>query len=235
MIRAGRIGDGEAPETTATRYWIPSGGNFLDSLLIEPAGSASKGGVLICHGIGETVEHWRAVQRLLAKNDVCSLVFDYSGYGRSSGRVNAAQCERDALEAFRYLQRVRPAGGVWVLGYSMGSGVAAAMVSEVPARGLIVCAGFSSLRKAARRCGLPDFLVGLLPDIWDNEEALRSVAVPVLILHGAEDRLFPASVAVGLARCCGATCELVVVPGVAHDGPIYAPKMTFWGEVIGRV
>ena len=74
-----------------------------------------------------------------------------------------------------------------------------------------------------------------LPDTWNNEEALRKAEVPVLIVHGAEDRLFPAQIAERLAACCGGRCELAVVPGVTHDAPIYSPAMAFWGEVIQRL
>lgn len=227
---------GKAPaEPGATRYWIPSGGNFLDVVLREPVGFATRASVLICHGIGETVEHWRAAQRLLAEHGVASLVFNYSGYGRSSGQVDAAQWERDAMEAFCFLQRMRPGGGVSVLGYSLGSGVAAAIAGRVPARRLIVCAAFASLRKAAGLSGLPAFMAGWLPDIWDNVEALRRAVTPVVIVHGAEDRLFPPSIARELASACGSPCELAVVPGVSHNGPIFAPEMGFWGEVIDRL
>ncbi len=41
--------------------------------------------VLICHGIGELVEYWAKVQELLKAMGVSSLVFNYSGYGKSSG------------------------------------------------------------------------------------------------------------------------------------------------------
>lgn len=45
--------------------------------------------VLLCHGIGETVQHWSAVQALFHDQGVGSLIFNYSGYGRSTGQVRA--------------------------------------------------------------------------------------------------------------------------------------------------
>lgn len=224
-------------ETGAVRYWIPSGGNFLDAVLREPVGGRRRAAVLICHGIGETVEHWREAQGVLAERGVASLVFNYSGYGRSSGRVDWAQWERDAVEAFCLLQRCVGGAGVSVLGYSLGSGVATAVMDRVNARGLVLCAAFTSLRAAAGRSGVPKWAAGMLPDVWDNVAALRRGSVPVAVVHGAEDRLFPVTVAEELARACGA--ELVVVPGVSHNGPIFAPRgeaeRAFWGAVIERL
>ena len=49
------------------RHRISSGDNLLDAALVEPARRTPRAVVLICHGIGETVEHWQAAQRLLAE------------------------------------------------------------------------------------------------------------------------------------------------------------------------
>ena len=229
--RPGRGVDGPG----AMRHQIPSGANCLDAMLVEPVGQPVRAALMICHGIGETVEHWRAAQGLLAEHGVASLVFNYSGYGRSSGRVDAAQWERDAVEAFGWLQRRMSGMGVSVLGYSLGSGVAAAVMDRLEARRLVLCASFPSLRRAARRSGAPAWMAGWLPDIWNNVEALRRGSVPVLVVHGADDRLFPVAGAQEMAEACGARCELVVVPGVTHNGPIFAPRMEFWGAVIERL
>jgi hypothetical protein len=70
--------------TFRVRTTFPSGNNVIDAKLVQPVGEA-KGAVLICHGIGETVWHWKSVQRLLAQNGVASLLFNYSGWGRSTG------------------------------------------------------------------------------------------------------------------------------------------------------
>ena len=47
---------------------------MLDAVLVTPDANGARASLLICHGIGETVEHWLAVQQLLAANGVASLV-----------------------------------------------------------------------------------------------------------------------------------------------------------------
>jgi hypothetical protein len=84
----------DSSDHCASRFAIQSGRNTLDAVLMKPRGE-TRVAVLICHGIGETVQHWFRVQQLLAANGVASLVFDYSGYGQSSGRFGAAQSRRD--------------------------------------------------------------------------------------------------------------------------------------------
>ncbi len=222
--------DGTDRSISFVRHRIPSGRNVLDAVLVEPVGRPAKGALLICHGIGETVEHWQGAQRLLAQDDVASLVFNYSGYGRSTGSIHAEQCERDAIEAFRFLQQLQPSVPVSLLGFSLGSGIAAAIVCKVAAHRLVLCAAFTSLRNAARSLGVPRTATRLLPAIWSTEDAIRTCSVPVLIVQGERDRLFPVQMARDLAAACSGACELVVTE-VSHNAPIYAPEPAYWSLI----
>src|SRR5580704_10039819 len=107
----------------ASRHVVPSAAHHLDAVFVEPAAVPAQGAVLLCHGIGETVEQWFGVQQLLAANGVASLVFDYSGYGKSTGRPNWEQFEFDAIAAFAALKELAPSLPITVLGFSLGSGV----------------------------------------------------------------------------------------------------------------
>ena len=131
------------------RHQIQSGRHHLDAIFVTPAALPCRAALLICHGIGETVEDWHGVQQMLAAEGVASLVFDYAGYGRSSGWVTAQQCERDACAAFAYLEGLTPAAPISVLGFSLGSGVACAVIDKLTARTLVLCAAYTSFREAA--------------------------------------------------------------------------------------
>jgi uncharacterized protein len=214
-----------------SRHRIPSGGNQLDAVLARPAAGEARAGLLICHGIGETVQHWKGVQRLLAENNIASLVFDYSGYGRSSGRFSARQSEEDAIAAFDFLRGQIPAVPVAVLGLSLGSGVAAAVAARVPASGLVLCAAFTSIRDAASSIGLPRWMLSGVPHIWRAEEALRAGTIPTLIVHGEKDRLFPVAMAANLKECCGPHSRVILVPEVGHNAPFRWPDISYWGPI----
>jgi uncharacterized protein len=234
----GRIGSGRCEDTSdalASRVSIASGSNVLDAVFVKPASCPVRSVVLICHGIGEVVEHWFPVQQLLAANGVASLVFDYSGYGKSTGFVSARQCEDDAISAFRHLETLIPSYPIAVLGFSLGSGIAAAVVTRVPADRLILCAGFTSFREAARSVGIPKSLGALVPPIWSAQEALRDCTVPVLIVHGEEDRLFPVEMAEALMACCGADSELILVPKLGHNQPYDRPELWYWELILSRL
>jgi hypothetical protein len=212
------------------RHSITSGRNRLDAVWVRPERAPLRSVVLVCHGIAETVGHWLGVQQLLAARGAASLVFDYSGYGRSTGRIEAAQCEADSIAAFEYLQQLAPGAEITVLGFSLGSGIAAAVMRRLPARRLVLCAGFTSFRAAAHSLGLPRGLGPFIPPLWHADEALRDCRIPILVVHGERDRLFPVKMAAELAKCCQA--ESIIVPGLGHAEPYCRPQMTYWGPIL---
>jgi hypothetical protein len=218
--------------SSISHHSIQSGKQILDAVLVRPAPGAEKAALLICHGIGETVGHWLAVQHLLAAHGVASLVFDFSGYGRSSGLFTSRQAEDDAIAGFHWLKENLPDRSVSILGFSLGSGVAAAILSRVPARSLVLCASFTSFRDAAVSCGLPRCLEFVVPPIWRTGDTLRHCSIPVMILHGQNDRLFPLRMAATLKAASAANSELVIAPNVAHNEPHRRPKLSYWGIVI---
>lgn len=216
-----------------SRHAISSGNHVLDAVLVRPH-STPQASLLICHGIGETVELWHRVQQLLAEHEVASLVFDYEGYGRSKGFFKASQAEQDAVDAFCFLEQQTAPMPVAILGLSLGSGIAAATIGRVPAHRLVLCAAFTSLRKAAVSVGIPKAFGFAVPPIWDAEAALRNSRIPVLIVHGEKDRLFPVRMAKELASICGSNSELAIIPSATHNDPFYNPQSSYWGDIVAR-
>ncbi len=214
-----------------SRHGIRSGRNVLDSVLVEPGSSPARAAVLICHGIGETVQRWFGVQQMLAANGLASLVFDYTGYGRSKGFFSAAQSERDTIAAFEFLeQRVGPLP-ISLLGFSLGSGIAAAVLDCVAPSSLVLCAAYTSMRAAAHSVGVPKKLLPGVPPIWRAEDVLRTSKVPVLIVHGERDRLFPVSMADELSAACSPRARVVLVPKLRHNEPFHRPTQAYWGVI----
>ena len=216
------------------RHEIERGAHTLDYAFVTPA-HPPRAALLICHGIGEVVDNWRAAQQLLAQYGVASLVFDYSGYGKSVGTVDWRACEDDAVSAFSFLETLVPGTPISLLGFSMGSGIAAAIFQRVSPVRLILCSAFTSFRDAACVLGLPRLLEGVLPDIWCAREALSNRTVPVLVVHCAEDRAFPVWMAQQLASQCGSETELVIVPEQVHNEAFYDPKPSYWSHVLERI
>jgi uncharacterized protein len=230
-----RIRAAASSDVQIDRHSIASAGSHLDAVFVRPRGATAQAALLICHGIGETVDHWVAAQALLAEHGVSSLVFDYAGYGRSPGSVDWRRCEQNAADAFHCLQLLAPTLPVSILGFSLGSGIAASIAGRIPAEHLILCSAFTSYREAARVLGLPRPLTAVLPSIWDGAASLPACAQPVLVVHCERDRAFPVWMATRLAGHCNGRAELVVVPNHAHNQAFYRPSLAYWNHVLSRL
>ncbi|MGA7830785.1 MAG: alpha/beta fold hydrolase [Terracidiphilus sp.] len=215
-----------------SRHTIVSGYQLLDAVYVAPVTQSVRAVVLLCHGIAETVDDWLGVQRLLADQGVASLVFDYAGYGRSSGNICWEQCEADAIASFRALKALQPDTPVSILGFSLGSGIATAVLDRVSPSRLILCSSFTSFQAAVCRVGLPRRLSLLTPQIWNTEETLRLCTLPVLVLHCEQDRLFPTQMALTLASSCQGCVKLVIVSRQRHNDPFNRPELRYWAHVV---
>jgi len=213
----------------AERLTIRSGGRDLSAVYVKASDDAPV--FLICHGIGEQVEYWSGVQELLRAMDVSSLVFNYSGYGASSGRVSVAHCEEDAISAYRELSD-RGHRSIFLLGFSLGSGVVLAVAPRLKVDGVILCQGYSTLREAALAMGFRPWMTRAMPDVWHNLRLLEELATPALVVHSDGDQLFPVAMAKRVHEACGERGELIIVSGFAHDGPVYFPTEAYWRPVV---
>ncbi|WP_213805866.1 alpha/beta fold hydrolase [Granulicella sp. dw_53] len=217
-------------------YFITSGTRKLSCVYVP--GIEAAPAVLLCHGIGETVEHWSAVQALLRDHDIGSLIFNYSGYGKSSGRVRAEHCDEDLVTAYTELRRqVGAQTPVFVLGFSLGSGIAAHGIAALhpPPAGLFLCEAFDSFREAASAAGLPRRLARMLPDVWVTVANMEQVQIPVWVIHSDGDRLFPLEMPRKIAKACGQWGELIVLEGFTHNEPILTASETYWQPIIERI
>lgn len=216
-----------------------SGGRRLHASWVGAA-DAQAPALLVFHGNGEELSQWAAVQARLHAAGIASFVFDYSGYGASAGRPTLARLREDGLEAWRQFVALTPQASRRVaLGFSLGSAVLLDVAPRLQPRpqGLVIGAGFASAREMAVSVGLvPDWAAWLLPDLWNNEERIAEVRLPLLILHGRNDELIPVRDALRLCRAAPGPRRLVLLEHLPHDAPLEpARSAAFWDAVQGWV
>lgn len=204
---------------------IESAGHALDANYVE-APASTQPLLLILHGNGENVADWGRAQLLLREHGFSSLVFDYSGFGRSAGRPTIGQFHADALAAYaRAVTLATPARGVVVVAHSLGTYIAldAAAEMQPPPSSLVLWGVFAGLRRdIAWKGGFKAILALLIPDAWDNERALPGLKMPILILHGERDSVVPEAETAALVRKGGVNVTYRSMPGAAHNA-LYKP------------
>jgi pimeloyl-ACP methyl ester carboxylesterase len=177
------------------RVSIPSNGRQLDGFLVRADASCQPAAaLLIFHGRGETVADWIDVQKFLHGKCVSSLVFDYSGHGRSNPPGTIDNMNEDGVAAIEAFLKAFPATGRrCLLSHSLGGGpllYAATHSAERPDC-VVVASPFSSLRDIAIRGGAPEAVILKLPDVWNNVEAARNLTIPMLWIHSRTDKTIP--------------------------------------------
>lgn len=170
-------------------------GERLDAWFV-PAPQA-RGVVLFLHGNAGNMSQRMDSIAMFHRLGYSVLIFDYRGYGRSSGKPSEAGLYRDAEAAWAHLTRQRgiaPARIV-LFGESLGGAVAAWLaaqqVPQVRPGALVLSSVFTSA---------PDLAADLypwLPARWlarmryDTAAALAQTRCPVLIAHSPDDEIVP--------------------------------------------
>jgi alpha-beta hydrolase superfamily lysophospholipase len=239
--RSGLLVVPNGPETPATfgapyeRLSLASGDRTLDAVLVR-ASSDTAPALLIFHGTAEAVSYWADTQALLYRHGVTSMVFDYSGFGRSTGRPSAAHLEQDADAAYaEFARRVSAPARRYVLGYSLGTGVVFDAVGRfIPnPSGVVFAASYSSARDGAVAFGLiPKWAKFLLPDLWNNVRGTRNLTQPLLVMQSDADELFPLSMAKAVFDAATVPKAMVVLHGYRHDDGHLHPTEEYWAPVI---
>lgn len=179
--------------------------------------------LLFFHGNGEIATDYDSLAPVYRGLGLTLLVVDYRGYGISQGQPTVAHLMSDALAVYR---KARAETGLapsrwFVMGRSLGSAAAleVARAAGPEVDGLILESGFAETGPLAKTLGgavPPDF--DEARDGMGNEEKIKGVKVPTLILHGEADRLVPAGNARTLYTNSGAAYKrLVLIPGAGHN------------------
>jgi len=147
-----------------------------------------------------------------------TFLLEYPGYGSRGGSPSEKACVNAAVEAIDTLATV-PGRKIWVIGESLGSGVASAAVSQRPEKisGLVLVTPFDSLVGAAgfHYPWLPVSL--LLHTRLDSRKNLETYPGPVAFLVGEKDRTVPAVLGKKLYENYPGRKRLWVDPEAGHD------------------
>ena len=206
-------------EAGGRQVWIESESNHrLDARYFAHPNPQAV--VLYCHGNIGTVDKWAILAgRLSQLHRISILVFDYRGYGRSSGIAHEQGIFQDAEAARNWLANengIHPSEVV-LMGRSLGGAVAVDLASNGGARGLILESTFSSLPDVAQR-----HAAWLLPNLnmtqrMNSVEKIKRYSGPVFQSHGDADRLIPLSVGKELFAAVPGPKRFIVVPDSTHN------------------
>ena len=172
---------------------------------------------LFCHGNRGNLTVSADVIPHLLNAGINVLIFDYRGFGRSTGRTTIDGVVADGVTAAQFHNSIRPKWAPSILyGYSLGGAVAAQVIRRHPFDGLILQSTFTSLPDVTRTLfpRIPLHLVA--GKVFDTVSVVRRLQIPLLVLHGASDETVPAWMAHELHRACPSKKAIRIVDGGLH-------------------
>jgi fermentation-respiration switch protein FrsA (DUF1100 family) len=179
--------------------------------------------LLFCHGNAGNVSHRLENVYHLLQTGFQVLLFDYRGYGHSSGQPSEEGLYRDAAAAWAYLvARQDTAGAPYLIfGRSLGGAVAVELAISVEAcghdmgAGLVIESTFTSIHTLARLVfpfPLPD-----IPVKYDSLSKIGQLRLPLLAIHGEKDDLIPLSDGRELFEAAPEPKAWYPIPGAGHN------------------
>ena len=205
-------------------------------IVIAPSIKPQTSAILIFHGGGETISWWIGVQKYLYDQNISSMVFDYSAYGKSTGKARLGNLRADAVAAYEAFDRVfNEDTHKYVLGFSMGTAV---LLEAYPdfgdsLDGVVLAHPFSSARDLVVGLGaIPKHLAFLVPDIFNNETYVKRVNKPLLVISSEMDKIISHSQARKVFNSAGDPKETIIHPEVNHNDLWENPTDDYWLPII---
>jgi len=174
-----------------------------------------KGVVFFLHGNAGNLASWFVNAPFYRQANFDLFMFDYRGYGKSTGRIQSeAQLRSDVMAAWRTIAPRYQGLRTVVYGRSLGTALAAGLAAQIQPDLTILVSPYWSMVELARLHYplLPTFLLRYRLRTFQD---LARVQQPVLLIHGDRDPLIPFDHSVRL-QAVTRNVQLVQVQGAAH-------------------
>jgi fermentation-respiration switch protein FrsA (DUF1100 family) len=183
-------------------YFFDAGGEKLHMWKIPAASTERLGKVLHFHGNAQNISTHFLFSAWMARFGFDVYVFDYRGYGKSSGKPNRAGLVEDGIAAIKYVESLDQKD-FYILAQSLGGAVAVPSIvlsGVMPQiRAVTLDSTFGSYRMMARDKLANLWLTWpfqwplsfLVSDGFSPDDFIAPLQMPVLFVHGTGDNVVP--------------------------------------------
>jgi hypothetical protein len=185
------------------------------------------------HGNGGNLSLWSDVLTGVWQQNFEIVAIDYRGYGVSSGRPSEQGLYRDVEATLAFVHdRLPPTPAPLVYwGRSLGTAMAAYAASRRAPDGVILEAGFPTMRSILETNPVSWLLSWLSSYSFPTARWMAAVHQPALVLHGDRDSVIPYRLGQRLYDRLPGPKRFVTLPGLDHNDPIPGDWPLYWDAV----
>ncbi|QDU82844.1 Alpha/beta hydrolase family protein [Polystyrenella longa] len=220
-------------DEVGVKVWLVSAKVNLE----KDVSSSERRAMIVFHGNGHHRGGRGYLFELFNSLDQDVFIFDYPGYGETSGSPSEAA---NVANAAHLWDKVTGEWGyqpknISLFGESLGGGIATQLAAQLSERNeapaaLIVRSTFSSLVDAAsyHYPWLP--VRWLLVDRYPSTEVIKQVTCPILVIHGSTDQIVPYELGERLYEAAppesqnGVAKSMLVINGGGHNNLSHRPN-----------
>lgn len=177
-----------------------------------------RGVIFFLHGNGGNLQGWTENIEYYQQVNYDLFIFDYRGYGKSSGRYSSQeQLIADVRAAWKSMQQAYDqALPVVIYGRSLGTALGVHLAREVEAQLLVLVSPFIHMQAMAQR-RFPYVPGAILRYPLRTDQMITQVEQPIVILHGSDDGFIPADHSRSLHALVSDSSELFIIDGAEHN------------------
>jgi hypothetical protein len=188
----------------------------LNGLLFKS--DSSKGLIFYLHGNAGSLADWGEVGKLYLNFNYDVFIFDYRGYGKSQGNISGeSQLYNDIQEAYDFIKNGYDEKQIVIIGYSIGTGLAAHLAMTNNPKMLILIAPFYNMIDLTHHYFkmIPSFLVKYK---FKTNEFILKISKPILIFHGDKDEVIYYGSSIKLSKLLKNSDRFITLKGQKHNG-----------------
>lgn len=202
-------------------------GKKINALLFKS--HESKGLVFYLHGNADALHYWGDIAPIYTQHNYDILIIDYRGYGKSEGKIESEeQIYNDIQNIYSKMCERYNEENIVVVGYSIGSGIAAHISAKNEPARLILLSPYFNIETLAKK-HYPFFPSFLIRYKFPTNEKLPQINCPIILFHGKNDTLIPVGHLKKLKKHCKPKDELIILENQTHggmnDNPVFQDKL----------
>lgn len=178
----------------------------------------TKGLIFYLHGNAGSLKSWGEVAATYNSLNYDVFMLDYRGFGKSEGEINSQrQIFNDVQLAYDNMKNKYSENNIIVIGYSIGTGLAAKVASSNKPKLLILQAPYYSLTDLMKHTYsiLPTFI---LKYKFETNKFIQNCKMPIIIFHGNQDEVIYYSSSLKLKELFKRNDTLITLEGQSHNG-----------------